>query len=48
MIGALASLLNEWDVPLELFFEGKLQNRLQRFVSVCQHANKRVRSSWIR
>jgi hypothetical protein len=48
MIGSLASLFNEWDVPLELFFEVKLQNRLQELASLCQHTTTAMCSSWMR
>lgn len=48
MIDALAKLFDESDVPLELFFGVKLQNRLQALTSLCQHTTSVKCSFWMR
>jgi len=48
MVGGLASLFDEPDLSLELFFGVKLQNRLQELSSLCQHITSAMSSSWMR
>jgi len=48
MVGGLASVFDEPNLSLELFFGVKLQNRLQELSSLCQHITSAMSSSWMR